>query len=190
VLRTIGQQPIYTILKQRVRGSSPWRRTTCPVDDRRDRPAKITGHFSPHPLTPSTFEDVGSLLVGQLAPKITILRHADLGVPELVTDLAGGHVSTVEEARDGLAKHVTDQALHLRLVADLPSHTRRTFDGSCQPPNESGKTGLSLTLQYGHPRCAWPPQRSVARPHGPARSLDGGTQEGEVQARQHPSRWP
>ncbi|MGH3780406.1 MAG: hypothetical protein ACRDRO_07200 [Pseudonocardiaceae bacterium] len=41
---------------------------------------------------------------------------------EVVTDLAGGHVGVVKEARNGLAKHVTDEAIHRRLIEDLPPH--------------------------------------------------------------------
>src|SRR5262245_40261985 len=88
---------------------------------------KIEGYFSDtfrsrlaglHQL----FEYVGGLPVGQLASEVAILGHADLGVPKLVADLAGGHVGVVEEACHGLAEHVTDQPLHLGLVADSPPY--------------------------------------------------------------------
>ena len=67
------------------------------------------------------------LPVGELAPEVAVLGHADFGVSELVADLAGGHVGVVEEARHGLAQHVADQSVHLCLVADPsphPSHVR------------------------------------------------------------------
>jgi hypothetical protein len=93
------------------------------------------------------FEDVGGLPVGELAPEVVVLGHTDLGVPELITDLAGGHGGIVEEARDGLAQGVTDQSLDPGVVAASSRtrrHTRRTFDGSRQPPRESGNTGCTV----------------------------------------------
>src|SRR5262249_4154374 len=116
-------------LNQRVRGSSPWRRT-IPAGHTvsAQMAAKIKGHFSdtfrsrlvgPHQL----FEYVPALPVGQLASEVAILGHADLGVPKLVADLAGGHVGVVEKVGHGLAEHVADQPLHLGLVADSPPYT-------------------------------------------------------------------
>jgi hypothetical protein len=97
-------------LNQRVRGSSPWRRTTWP------------GRRFAGPSTRPDHEDVGGLPVSQLAPEVAVLGHADLGVAELIADLAGGHVGIVEKARDGLAGHVADEAVHLRLVSALAPH--------------------------------------------------------------------
>jgi hypothetical protein len=41
------------------------------------------------------------LPIGQLAPKVAILGHADLGVPKLITDLAGRHVGIIKTACGG-----------------------------------------------------------------------------------------
>jgi hypothetical protein len=56
------------------------------------------------------FEDVGDLPVGERASEVAVLGHADLGVPELVANLAGGYGGGGEEAGDGLAQGVADSA--------------------------------------------------------------------------------
>jgi len=58
-----------------------------------------------------------------------VLGHADLGVSELVADLAGGYGGVVEEARDGLAQRVADQSGDSGVVADSPPPARGECSG-------------------------------------------------------------
>ena len=101
-----------------------------------------SGAVGPHQL----FEDIGGLPIGELAPEVVVLGHADPGVSELVADLAGGHCGVVEEARDGLAQRVADQPLDTG-ASQTCRHTRRTFGGSRQPSRESG-TRVALLRRW------------------------------------------
>lgn len=103
------------------------------------------------------FEGVGGLSVGELAPKVVILGHADPGVAELVTDLAGGHCCVIEEAGDGLAQGVADQTVDAGIVADLPPDPSHV--GGIAPAAEGvGEHGLHVrgdgqtaTSEHGRP---------------------------------------
>ncbi len=195
-------------LNQRVRGSSPWRRTnTSP--QRPGRPAiKITDTFrtlSPHrPPDPAIFKDVSNLRVRQLAPEITIMRRVDLGVTQLVADLSGGHVGVIEEAGDGLAEHVADQSLiwassrtcrHTCRTLDDPASRRASQETACTAEAMARRRRLSIvTAQLGRgitrsPPCLiwWTAAAAARRPcGGPSASA---RRQWRVQDRSHLSRW-
>jgi hypothetical protein len=54
------------------------------------------------------------LPVCQTTLEVTVLSHGNLGVPELVTDLARAHLRVVQEARTRLTQHVAHQPLQFR----------------------------------------------------------------------------
>jgi hypothetical protein len=97
----------------------------------------------PHQL----FEDVGGLPVGELAPEVVILSHADLGVPELVADLARGHLRVIEEARDGLAQRVADQPIYPGVVANFAAIPAERWMGHASHQGNRG-TPLALRPQW------------------------------------------
>jgi hypothetical protein len=99
VIGDIHEQPLPRSENQRVRGSSPSRRTKHPAIASRSSGRQDHGKlFASRVLRPQQlFEDVGGLSISQLAPKVAILSHADLRVAELVTDLPGRHVGIIKK---------------------------------------------------------------------------------------------